>query len=428
MTLSDTNSWIAVGAAIGSAAIALALAIVVVVLFIRLRRREPPANDVDRMLREADGRFELMLRDLSDQLERAREGARRSSRLSGLTSSIDLESVNRARGGGGGRSPRHRCGDARRPASDEEPLLVSAGMSRAEAERRMLPPAPDPAARSIGVAYRYAEEEAGEGTRVTGGLVVPLPASESAIGTLAVFWRGGAPSAAMSAELDLLEELAASAGPAVENAIKFRDASRLADLDALTGLHNRRFFHETLGRECDRAARYERRLALLVFDVDDFQGDQRRDRTPRWRHGARPARRSRTHGRSDVRCRLPGRRRRVRGHPPRVVARRRGAPLPPTRARRVRARVGPGRPPRDLGRRRRASAGRHHCDLLRTCRRGSLPREAVRQGPGYRGQRRSLSLKPCRHAGPRHSPQVGVDSVENVAPPTQRLRNRPARL
>src|SRR5215211_8380688 len=253
MTLSDTTSWIAVGAAIGSAAIALALAIVVVVLFIRLRRREPPANDVDRMLREADGRFELMLRDLSDQLERAREGARRSSRLSGLTSSIDLESVNRARGGGGGRSPRHRCGDARRPASDEEPLLVSAGMSRAEAERRMLPPAPDPAARSIGVAYRYAEEEAGEGTRVTGGLVVPLPASESAIGTLAVFWRGGAPSAAMSAELDLLEELAASAGAAVENAIKFRDASRLADLDALTGLHNRRFFHETLGRECDRA-------------------------------------------------------------------------------------------------------------------------------------------------------------------------------
>ena len=117
MTLSDTTSWIAVGAAIGSAAIALALAIVVVVLFIRLRRREPPANDVDRMLREADGRFELMLRDLSDQLERAREGARRSSRLSRLTSSIDLESVNRARGGGGGRSPRHRCGDARRPAS-----------------------------------------------------------------------------------------------------------------------------------------------------------------------------------------------------------------------------------------------------------------------------------------------------------------------
>src|SRR5215211_7716278 len=186
MTLSDTNSWIAVGAAIGSAAIALALAIVVVVLFIRLRRREPPANDVDRMLREADGRFELMLRDLSDQLERAREGARRSSRLSGLTSSIDLESVNRARGGGGGRSPRHRCGDARRPASDEEPLLVSAGMSRAEAERRMLPPAPDPAAadgappRQKTASVPIADSLAGSGTTRPPVTLVPSPAARSA--------------------------------------------------------------------------------------------------------------------------------------------------------------------------------------------------------------------------------------------------------
>src|SRR5215217_162181 len=169
MTLSDTTSWIAVGAAIGSAAIALALAIVVV-LFIRLRRREPPANDVDRMLREADGRFELMLRDLSDQLERAREGARRSSRLSRLTSSIDLESVTERVVEAAADLPGIDAATLVVPLPDEEPLLVSAGMSRAEAERRMLPPAPDPAARASGLAYRYAEDEAGEGTRVTGGL------------------------------------------------------------------------------------------------------------------------------------------------------------------------------------------------------------------------------------------------------------------
>ena len=43
------------------------------------------------------------------------------------------------------------------------------------------------------------------------------------------------------------------------------------DLDALTSLHNRRYFHETLVRECARAHRYARELALVVFDIDDFK-------------------------------------------------------------------------------------------------------------------------------------------------------------
>ena len=45
----------------------------------------------------------------------------------------------------------------------------------------------------------------------------------------------------------------------------------MADLDALTGLHNRRYFHETLAREVARAHRYDRQLALIVFDLDDFK-------------------------------------------------------------------------------------------------------------------------------------------------------------
>jgi two-component system cell cycle response regulator len=46
---------------------------------------------------------------------------------------------------------------------------------------------------------------------------------------------------------------------------------RLADLDSLTGLHNRRYFHEMLAREVGRAHRYDRRLALIIFDLDDFK-------------------------------------------------------------------------------------------------------------------------------------------------------------
>ena len=39
----------------------------------------------------------------------------------------------------------------------------------------------------------------------------------------------------------------------------------------MTGLHNRDHFDETLAREVQRAHRYDRRLALIFFDFDDFK-------------------------------------------------------------------------------------------------------------------------------------------------------------
>src|SRR2546429_9415912 len=57
----------------------------------------------------------------------------------------------------------------------------------------------------------------------------------------------------------------------METAGAFRGARQPAVRDALPGPHNRRFFHETLARECARAHRYERKLSLIVFDLDDFK-------------------------------------------------------------------------------------------------------------------------------------------------------------
>lgn len=45
----------------------------------------------------------------------------------------------------------------------------------------------------------------------------------------------------------------------------------LAATDPLTGLYNRRYFDEHLEREIVRAARYNRPLALLTFDLDHFK-------------------------------------------------------------------------------------------------------------------------------------------------------------
>ncbi len=41
--------------------------------------------------------------------------------------------------------------------------------------------------------------------------------------------------------------------------------------DGLTGIHNKRFFLEALEREMSRAQRYERGLAILLFDIDHFK-------------------------------------------------------------------------------------------------------------------------------------------------------------
>jgi diguanylate cyclase (GGDEF)-like protein len=48
-------------------------------------------------------------------------------------------------------------------------------------------------------------------------------------------------------------------------------ASRLARVDALTGLGNRRAFEETVEREIARARRAGSPLSLLIADVDDFK-------------------------------------------------------------------------------------------------------------------------------------------------------------
>jgi diguanylate cyclase (GGDEF)-like protein len=46
---------------------------------------------------------------------------------------------------------------------------------------------------------------------------------------------------------------------------------RLAIVDALTGLHNHRYFLEYLEREAIRSARHDRPLALILLDIDHFK-------------------------------------------------------------------------------------------------------------------------------------------------------------
>jgi diguanylate cyclase (GGDEF)-like protein len=47
--------------------------------------------------------------------------------------------------------------------------------------------------------------------------------------------------------------------------------AKLARTDPLTGVYNRRFFIEALGREFDRSRRYENPLSLFIIDADHFK-------------------------------------------------------------------------------------------------------------------------------------------------------------
>jgi len=127
--------------------------------------------------------------------------------------------------------------------------------------------------RAVRLSYLYtAEDAANDEFRLSGGLAVPvLGESQEGIGTLAIFWRRGERTLSDS-ELEQFEELSRVFGPALENALLFSEARRLADTDHLTGLHNARYFEERLGQEIARARRYDRRLGLVVFDLEQGGG------------------------------------------------------------------------------------------------------------------------------------------------------------
>jgi diguanylate cyclase (GGDEF)-like protein len=157
-------------------------------------------------------------------------------------------------------------------AEGAEPLVAAIGLSGSEPATTVSGPPDGKTPRSIEIEYHYgpAADAGDAGGAIRAAFAVPLASEGEQLGYLSAYTRGG--PASFGEEVPVgLEELALRAGPAIENARRFKEARQLADLDALTGLHNRRYFHETLAREVARAQRYNRNLALVVFDLDDFK-------------------------------------------------------------------------------------------------------------------------------------------------------------
>jgi diguanylate cyclase (GGDEF)-like protein len=223
---------------------------------------------------EFERRLDELATDLGGAVVRAEEEGRRSRLLGDISGSIDLDEVLTRALEAVASVPGADAGLVRVEGPDgQQPVIAAFGLAEEEAARQAtaVPPGQKDI-RAVELTYRYAEadEALGGETLLRGGLAVPLADEGGPLGTLVVLTRT-AGLRFSDDDLRRFEEIAHRTAPAIENARRFKEARQLADLDALTGLHNRRYFHETLARETVRAHRYARKLSLIVFDLDDFK-------------------------------------------------------------------------------------------------------------------------------------------------------------
>ncbi len=207
----------------------------------------------------------------SEELRRAQFELRWARQLSALTETLDLdELLTRVLQG----ATLLADADAAAVALWEEgqpPIVKAMSLASDEALPLLGSWPQESRSRSLTVRYRFPGEGAGTPNAIQLGILLPLTTDHgSSTGTLAVFWRRPLEEP-QDDDLAGLEELALTAGRAIENARRFRELHELAVRDPLSGLHNRRYFHETLAHEVKRAHRYDRRLALIFFDLDNFK-------------------------------------------------------------------------------------------------------------------------------------------------------------
>jgi len=263
--------WLTIGLAIGLVVCVL----LALELLRRLRRRS--SRDVEAQVtatvESLEARLDELAQELGSAVSRAEEEAQRSRFLGQIATTIDLDDAIGSTLQAAAALPSVDAAVVELdPDGDgDERLLGSIGLDRDDEEDgvRIFTGAPErQEARAIEHSYVYGGEHVAGA--VHGALGVPLLGRNGKIGWLGVFSRD--PDVRFGDDdVRRLEELAERVAPAIENARRFREARQLADLDSLTGLHNRRYFYETLGREVDRAQRYQRRLSLVIVDVDGFK-------------------------------------------------------------------------------------------------------------------------------------------------------------
>ncbi len=227
---------------IALAAVGAALATLVVTLLFQwaVRRSSDSDDRLTQVVRELEARMDEMVHELSGALEQSQLEGQRTQMLGELAGSIDLDEVlTRVLEAAGAVDGVDATLVTLSPQPGGEPIVATLGLTAEEAERQPVtgPPNGRPA-RTITISYEYAADEpSADGEAIRSGVAVPLPGETGPLGLLTIFTRS---SERLFGEEEVreLEELALRAGPAIENARRFREA---------------------------------RNLALIIFDLDDFK-------------------------------------------------------------------------------------------------------------------------------------------------------------
>lgn len=98
---------------------------------------------------------------------------------------------------------------------------------------------------------------------------MPLIAKEEVIGSLIV--ASSQPNAYTSKHINLLEQLAFQIAMPIQNARRYAEAEKLARIDGLSSLLNRRSLDEMLQSEIGRHFRYGGVFTIIVMDIDSFK-------------------------------------------------------------------------------------------------------------------------------------------------------------
>ena len=142
------------------------------------------------------------------------------------------------------------------------PLMDTGATGRAMMQRRLV---------------RWDEpEEGGLGGAPDGGrgtaksvIAAPLESDDDVVGVVTVL--SPRPQAFQASDEHVVRVLARFAVHQIRHAGRLEQAERTSRMDPLTGLGNRRALDECLQRELARHIRYDRKLSLVVVDLDGFK-------------------------------------------------------------------------------------------------------------------------------------------------------------
>ncbi len=153
----------------------------------------------------------------------------------------------------------------------DEPVVAMFGLVDI-AEQRLPLHEPLGGASALVTTYRHVGVHGASGPgAIQAGLTLNLlDADDIPFGLLSLYWRAERTSLETD-DVELGEELARAIAAPIANGVRYRDAARRAEIDGLTQLRHNTAFRASLSGEVARSHRYNRKVALLVADIDDFK-------------------------------------------------------------------------------------------------------------------------------------------------------------